>query len=106
MLRIQTEPAGEHNSRTSVRIRRNQWKKQIRKAALVGGVFAFLISAGIFFGSLSKNLNSDSHSESLFTRSGMLSWIFPGNFLFYVLNAAFAGFNSNWIDLRLSLVFV
>lgn len=106
MLTIQTEPAGEHNSRTSVRIRRNQWKKQVRKAALVGGAFAFLISAAIFFGSLSKNLTSDFHSEWIFTRSGMQNWIFPGNFLFYVLNAVFAGFSSNWIDLRLSLVFV
>lgn len=106
MLRIQIEPTEELNSRSSVRRRRDHWKRQIRMAALVGGVFAFLISVVIFFGSLSQNLTSDFHSEWIFTRSGMHNGIFPGNFLFYVLNAAFAGFNSNWMDLRLSLVFV
>lgn len=75
-------------------------------SALVTGAIAAAFGAVIVFAALRQNLASDFDLHLQFTADGLRTGVFPGNFLFYVLTALFAGFSTDGWWLKLSMVVV
>jgi hypothetical protein len=76
------------------------------RSALVTGVVAGVVAATIVYAALRQHLASDFDAHVQFTANGLRTGLFPGNLLFYLLNAFFAGFSADWWWLKLSLDFV
>ncbi|MCW2954490.1 MAG: hypothetical protein JWQ48_3660 [Conexibacter sp.] len=76
------------------------------RIALVLGVLGGIAGGAIVFASLREHLPSDFQLHLAFTIEGIHGHALPGNFLFYALDALFAGFSTDLWWLKLSLVFV
>lgn len=87
----------------------NTSEKGIRKHrfgdvySIVVGFVGVIAAGTIIYESLLQSLSSDFKAEISFTAHGLHTGVFPGNFLFYWLNALFAGFQTSQFWLRVGL---
>jgi hypothetical protein len=71
--------------------------------SLVAGVVAAVIGAAILRQALHRGVESDFAPDLIFTAKGFHTGVFPGNFLFEVLNFIFAGGSTTASRLNISL---
>jgi hypothetical protein len=76
------------------------------RAAITAGVVAAVIVGMILRGALHQGLISDFPADVAFTAHGLRTGVFPGDLLFQVLNATFAGFSTETRALNISLFVV
>jgi hypothetical protein len=74
--------------------------------SLAAGVVAAIVASAIFRGALHQGLESDFPPDLAFTAHGFQTGVFPGNFLFEILNFVFAGFSTATARLNVSLFLV
>jgi hypothetical protein len=75
-------------------------------AAITAGIVAAVIVGLILRGALYRGLTSDFPADVAFTAHGLRTGVFPGDLLFQLLNATFAGFNAETRALNISLFVV
>jgi hypothetical protein len=75
-------------------------------AAIAAGIVAAVSVGLILRGALHRGLTSDFPADVAFTAHGLRTGVFPGDLLFQMLNAAFAGFNAETRALNISLFVV
>jgi hypothetical protein len=73
---------------------------------IVAGIAVAVITAGIWREAAHQGLTSDFPTDVAFTAHGLRTGVFPGDFLFQILNATFAGFKTDTSTLYVSLYVV